>query len=127
MTSLRKIIPYRSDLKEKAKGLRQDATLSEALLWNHLKQKQMYGYRFHRQKPILNYIVDFYAPELMLAIEIDGSSHNESALRDIKRQRAIEKQGVHFLRFLDDDVKQRMGDVLITIQEWIEQFEGNVQ
>ncbi|MCF7801717.1 MAG: endonuclease domain-containing protein [Candidatus Marinimicrobia bacterium] len=118
---MRKIIPYRSDLKEKAKLLRNNSTLPEVLLWNHLKQKQMYGYRFHRQKPILDYIVDFYAPDLMLVIEIDGFSHNDSAIQDHKRQNEIEQLGIHFLRFLDGDIKHRMDDVLVTIQEWIEE------
>ena len=83
----------------------------------------MYDYRFHRQKPILDYIVDFFAPELMLAIEIDGSSHNESAAHDQKRQKDMEKFGIHLLRFLDGDLKHRMDEVLVTIQEWIEQYE----
>ncbi|MCF7798240.1 MAG: DUF559 domain-containing protein [Candidatus Marinimicrobia bacterium] len=120
---MKKILPYRPDLKEKAQKLRQNSTLSEVLLWNHLKQKQMYGYRFHRQKPILDYIVDFYAPELMLAIEIDGSSHNESVAHDRKREKAIEKLGVRFLRFQDRDIQYRINEVLITIQEWIEAHE----
>jgi len=83
----------------------------------------MYGYRFHRQKPVLEYIVVFFAPELMLAIEIDGTSHNESAVHDRSRQVEIETLGIHFLRFLDGDVKHRMDEVLVTIQEWIEQYE----
>lgn len=121
---MKKIIPYRSDLKDKALELRKNSTLAEVLLWNHLKQKQMSGYRFHRQKPILRYIVDFFAPELMLAIEIDGSSHNQSKIQDRKRQSEIEKLGIRFLRFQDVDVKHRMDDVLITIQEWIEAHAG---
>jgi len=68
----RKIIPYQPYLKELARKLRNDSTLGEALLWNELKNKQMYGYDFHRQKPLLNYIADFYCNELNLVIEIDG-------------------------------------------------------
>ena len=121
--NMRKILPYLPDLKEKARELRQNSTLSEVLLWNHLKQKEMYEFRFHRQKPILEYIVDFYSPELRLAIEIDGASHNESLVRDQTRQIEIEKLGIHFLRFQDIDVKQRIDEVLTTIQEWIEHHE----
>lgn len=66
----RKIIPYNPALKEKARELRNNSTKTEILLWLNLKGKQMRGYDFHRQKPIDNYIVDFFCNELMLAIEI---------------------------------------------------------
>ncbi|MDP2993407.1 MAG: DUF559 domain-containing protein, partial [Deltaproteobacteria bacterium] len=66
---------YNPKLKELARRLRNSSTLSEVLLWNHLKGKQMKGYDFHRQKPIDNYIVDFFCTKLRLIIEIDGDSH----------------------------------------------------
>ncbi len=66
----RKIIPYNPKLKELAKKLRKQGILSEVLLWNELKQKKL-GYDFHRQKPIDEYIVDFYCEVLDLVIEID--------------------------------------------------------
>jgi very-short-patch-repair endonuclease len=72
----RTILPYSPNLKELARKLRKSSTLSEVLLWRHLKGKQMLGYDFHRQKPIDNYIVDFFCKDLMLAIEIDGVSHD---------------------------------------------------
>lgn len=73
---MRKIIPYNPKLKDLAKKLRQDMTLSEVLLWDCLKQKKMMGYDFDRQRPINEFIVDFYCKDLKLAIEIDGDSHN---------------------------------------------------
>jgi len=69
-------IPYQPHLKELARQLRQNMTPGEVILWQHLKQKQMCGYDFDRQRPIDAYIVDFYCKPLMLAIEIDGSSHD---------------------------------------------------
>ncbi|MGH7791777.1 MAG: endonuclease domain-containing protein [Thermodesulfobacteriota bacterium] len=60
----RTIIPYGPKLKELARKLRKSSTLSEVLLWQHLKGKQMLGYDFHRQRPIDNYIVDFLATSL---------------------------------------------------------------
>jgi len=69
----RKIIPYNPNLKELARKLRNDSTLGEVLLWNEIKSKKLYGYDFQRQKPLLNYIADFYCYELALVIEIDGS------------------------------------------------------
>ena len=71
----RKIIAYNSALKPLARKLRKEGTLGEVLLWNAIKGKQIDGLSFYRQRPIDNYIVDFFCPERMLAIEIDGFSH----------------------------------------------------
>ena len=89
---IRKILPYTSGLKSLAKKLRNNMTLSEVLLWNELKQRKMLGYDFDRQRPIDDYIVDFYCKELMLAIEIDGESHQnpEVAAKDIIRQEELQ-------------------------------------
>lgn len=96
-------------------------TLGEVLLWDELKQKKMLGYDFDRQRPIDNYIVDFYCKELMLAIEVDGSSHDfeESFDADNLRQQRLESLGVRFLRFDDREVKKEMMNVLRTIEAWI--------
>lgn len=77
------------------------------------------GYDFDRQKPIDNFIVGFFCNELMLAIEIDGETHNFKVTRDIKRQQIIEGLGVRFLRFTDEEVKQNIEGVVAVIQEWI--------
>lgn len=71
----RKIIPYNPNLKELARKLRNNSTQSEIRLWQYLKGKQMMGYDFHRQKPLLNYIADFFCHELALVIELDGYTH----------------------------------------------------
>ena len=78
----RKIIPYNPKLKKLARKLRNKSTKSEVLLWNYLKGRQIKGFDFHRQKPIGNYIVDFYCSELLLAIEIDGESHYGNEEKD---------------------------------------------
>ena len=104
--SKQNMISYNPKLKELAKQLRQNSTLSEVLLWQQLKGKQMMGYSFHRQKPIQDYIVDFFCHELMLAIEIDGITHNEKMDYDMHRQKKIELLGIYFLRFHDSDVKK---------------------
>ncbi|NBB20053.1 DUF559 domain-containing protein [Runella sp. CRIBMP] len=121
----RQIIPYNPKLKEIARQLRNNSTLSEVLLWLELKGKKMRGYDFHRQKPIDNYIVDFFCHELMLVIEIDGISHTweEVAVNDEIRQRKIESFGIQFLRFDDKEIKQNMSFVLNTIHDWIVQYE----
>ncbi|MDD3006873.1 MAG: DUF559 domain-containing protein [Candidatus Pacebacteria bacterium] len=118
---MRKIIPYNPKLKQLAKNLRNHSTLSEVLLWEHLKSKRMEGYDFHRQKLIGNYIVDFFCEELMLAIEIDGVSHDEKYYCDIERQKDLEKFGVRFLRFQDIEVKRNMEGVVEAIKRWTEE------
>lgn len=116
----RKIIPYNHELKGLARHLRKNMTLSEVLLWNELKQKKMLGFDFDRQRPIGNYIVDFYCKELSMAIEIDGDTHIFRYDYDEERQRELEKYGVRFLRFEDIEVKKDMINVLRVIENWIE-------
>ncbi len=81
----------------------------------------MRGIDFTKQRPILNYIVDFYAKDIILAIEIDGSSHNEKLEADFIRQQELENIGVRFLRFLDADVKNNLNGVVIAIGLWIDE------
>jgi len=120
--SNRKIIPYNPALKEKARELRNNSTRTEILLWTFLKGKQLRGYDFHRQKPIDEYIVDFFCNELMLAVEIDGVSHIGKELYDTKRQNGLEKLGVTFLRFKDEDVFYNCDYVVKEIEKWIDNY-----
>jgi very-short-patch-repair endonuclease len=122
-TIKRKVLRYNPKLKELAKQLRNNSTLVEVLLWNELKNRKLKGYRFIRQKPIGNYIVDFFCKELFLAIEIDGSTYNNKGEEDIRRQEELEKLGIEFLRFRDKDVKNNIGDVVQSIVDWIERVE----
>jgi very-short-patch-repair endonuclease len=88
-----------------------------------LKGKKILGYQFTRQKPIKNYIVDFYCSRLKLAIEIDGESHKNKEGYDNLRQKNVEKSGISFLRFYDDEIKKNMNGVLMAINEFIKQKE----
>ena len=117
----RKIIPYNSKLKELAKKLRNDSTLGEILLWKELNNKQMYGYDFHRQKPLLNYIVDFYCYELNLVIEIDGQYHNheEQDQADLLRDKELGNYDLTILRFTEQEVRKDMINVLRVIEHHI--------
>lgn len=114
-----KIIPYRPDLREKAKQLRKNSTLAEVLLWEEIKGRKL-GTQFHRQVPMLNYIVDFYCHELQLAIEVDGDSHDEKVEYDQQREQDLKAYGVKFLRFEDIDVKRNIRFVVEEIFHWIE-------
>ena len=114
-----KHLKYNPKLKEKAKYLRNNSTLSEVLFWLQIKNKKL-GFDFDRQKPIDNYIVDFFCSELMLAIEIDGVSHNDKVEYDNIRQKKIEDLGVCFIRFLDEDIKSNLEGCVDFLKEWIE-------
>ena len=118
--SKRKILVYNPALKEKARQLRNDSTKTEILLWTFLRGRQLRGYDFHRQKPIDEYIVDFFCNELMLAIEIDRVSHIGKEMYDAKRQRKLEDLGVRFLRFKDDDVFYNCDYVIKEIEKWVD-------
>jgi very-short-patch-repair endonuclease len=111
--------PYNKALVEKARYLRNNSTLSEILLWKYLKGKQMLGYDFDRQKPIDNFIVDFFCNELRLIIEIDGNSHDDKQEYDAYRQNKLENLGLEFLRFSDLQVKTDMFNVVRAIENWI--------
>lgn len=123
----RTIIPYNPRLKELARKLRNDSTIGEILLWKELKGKQGYGYDFHRQKPLLNYIVDFYCFELNLIIEIDGQYHNheETYKLDLIREQELEKYDLTIIRFTELEVRKDMFNVLRTIEQHIEKFKNN--
>ena len=113
-----KIIPYNPKLKKLAKKLRKDMTFGEVLLWNELKRDQLWGFDFDRQRCIDNYIVDFYCKSLMLAIEIDGMSHNheEAFARDEIRQQKLESFGITVIRFTEAEMKFDMTNVIRAIE-----------
>ncbi len=83
----------------------------------------MKGYKFNRQKPIKNYVVDFYCKKLNFVIEIDGCTHNIKQESDIIRQTSIEALGIKFIRFDDERVKCDMFNVLRELEEFIEKLE----
>ena len=122
----RRIIPYNSKLKEYARQLRNNSTKSEIFLWLKLKGKQIYGYNFHRQKPIDDYILDFFCYELMLGIEIDGYSHEilEVYEKDNIKTKRMNKLGISILRFSDNQVFNEMDNVLRAIEYFIIEFEN---
>ncbi len=96
-------------------------TLSEVLLWQELQGVKMLGYDFDRQKPIDNYIVDFYCKALKLAIEVDGKFHNHDKMpeKDETRQKRLENLGIRFLRYSEIEIQKNIKYVLNDIHDWI--------
>lgn len=92
---------------------------AEVILWLQLKGRQLNGYKFRRQYSIDKFVVDFYCPELKLAVEVDGDSHyvDGAKERDEGRQKIIENAGIRFLRFTNKDVYDNLNGVLYRIRE----------
>ena len=111
------MLKYNPNLKEKARRLRTQMTDSERALWQRLRGKQVQSVQFYRQKPIGNYIVDFYAPKAKMVVEVDGSQHMESeqAARDLHRDAFLASQGLRVLRFDDREVPTEIEGVMEVI------------
>ena len=86
--------------KEFRKNLRNNSTVSEKLLWNGIKNKQL-EVKFRRQHGIDKYILDFYCPELRLAIEVDGATHetNKEIYRDKQKEELLIKSNIKLIRY----------------------------
>ncbi|MBI4795299.1 MAG: endonuclease domain-containing protein [Deltaproteobacteria bacterium] len=98
-----------------AKNLRKRSTDAEILLWRHLRGKQLAGYKFRRQEPIGNYIVDFVCFSKRIVIELDGGQHAIEADKDFKRDNWLRGQGFKVLRFWNNEVLTNIEGVVETI------------
>jgi very-short-patch-repair endonuclease len=117
---------YNKSLRGRAREMRNRSTKAEILLWdNLLKNTQLRGYQFLRQRPVLFYIADFMCFELMLIIEVDGHIHEceEVATKDATRQRDLEAVGFTVLRFSNWEVLERRDLVVAVLLDWILDWE----
>lgn len=112
----------RTSEKEKRQFLRNNMTPAEQKLWLQLKGKQLENCKFRRQYSVAQFVIDFYSPEIKLAIEVDGDSHFQEGAReyDYKRQQFIESARITFLRFTNDDVYNNTSVVCEIIREKIQ-------
>jgi very-short-patch-repair endonuclease len=92
--------------RSRAKELRNNPTEAERILWQHLRLRQLGGYKFRRQQPLGNYIVDFVCLEKRLIIEVDGGQHSTQAAYDQQRNTWLEAQGFRVLRFWNNEILQ---------------------
>ena len=117
-------IYYNPKLKEQARELRENATFTERLLWKYLRAGQLPGYRFLRQKPIDEFIVDFYCKRLRLVIEIDGVTHNDKQNYDKPRENRLKELGFTALRFDGYYILENITGALALITNCIEEIEN---
>ncbi len=105
------------NLKPFRKSLRKNATDAERKLWSKLRNKQLMGFKFHRQYSIQQYILDFYCPEKRLAIELDGSQQAEDKTREYDESRTKEllAHNIKVLRFWNNEVTSNINAVIETI------------
>ena len=110
---------YNPKLKPFARTLRSNQTDAEQKLWSHVRRKQLLDVQFYRQKPMGEFIVDFYAPAAKLVIELDGSQHLEPTQQAYDQQRSafLQQQGLRVLRFSNLDVLQQIESVMTAIFE----------
>jgi very-short-patch-repair endonuclease len=103
---------YNPDLKEYARELRSETvSRAEKYLWKVVLSRKQTGERFLRQRSIDRFIVDFFAPELGLIIEIDGNSHDHKPDYDRYRETRLRSLGYEFLRFSEGNVLQNIDEV----------------
>lgn len=97
-------IPYNSVLVEIARGNRKNQTQAEKKIWQMLRNKSLKNYKFLRQKPLDNFVADFYCAKLMLVIEIDGDSHSRQKEYDALRSERLEEYGIQVIRYHNNNI-----------------------
>ena len=104
-------------IRSRARRLRRNPTEAERSLWQKLRFWQVNGYKFRRQQPLGNYIVDFVCLEKRLIVELDGGQHAEQSDYDAKRDTWLSEQGFTVLRIWNNDVLNNFEGVTETIVE----------
>lgn len=106
-------------MTERRQMLRRNMTQPEIILWSKIRRKQLDGFRFRRQYSVSEYILDFYCPELKVAIEIDGENHSRTEMKeyDFEREEIIKSFGISILRFTNKEVNDHIDNVLERIRD----------
>lgn len=114
-----RFIPYNKKLKQYSRDLRNNMTMVEKKIWSFLRQLPV---RVNRQKPINNYIADFYCAKAHLIIEIDGESHftDEGKIYDEERTKILEEYGLKVVRFTNSEVMSNFEGVCDNILKLID-------
>ena len=112
-----------SVLQARAKNLRQNMSEAETRLWHHLRAGRLNGYKFRRQQPMGDYIVDFVCVTPKLIIEADGGQHAEQAEYDQARSLYLNGLGFTVLRFWNDEILRQTDEVLAEILRVLQELE----
>ena len=114
--------------QEKRRSLRKNMTYCEKIVWLNLRKRQL-GYRFLRQYSVDHFVIDFYCPDLKLAIEVDGASHNDPEQKkyDIQRQKYLEEFNIKFVRIKDEEFLGNPNKAFMRIEDTIKLLEKNTK
>ena len=112
------MLPYDRKLKERSQQLRKSMTAVETFLWSKIRMKQVKDHWFYRQKPIGEYIADFYCPKAKLVVEVDGGQHysNEIVEYDKARSEYMAGLGLRVIRFTNTEVLTNIRSVIEIIE-----------
>jgi very-short-patch-repair endonuclease len=104
----------RESEKSRRRAFRSSMPDAEVILWSRLQRRQLLGCKFRRQYSVGSYMLDFFSPEIKLAIELDGDSHFRAGApeHDEKRRQFIESFGIGIIRFLNTEIRENLDGVL---------------
>lgn len=116
---------YDPSLTILARELRERRTRAEAIFWQTVRDRNIRGYKFRRQKPILWYIADFYCAELKIVIEIDGGVHHEMKGQDKHRTEELKKLGINVIRYTNEQIIKELPRVIRHLEAIIDFIESH--
>ena len=107
--------------RDLCRDVRKNPTEAEALLWENLRNRQIFKLKFRRQYPIEGLFLDFYCPEVKLGVEIDGEIHldNEQNKYDLERTRILKEKGISIIRIWNSEVVNALPGVISRILDFI--------
>jgi very-short-patch-repair endonuclease len=109
--------PPGKHMRERARQLRRERTPAEDLLWRHLRDRRLEGFKFRNQMGLCGFIADFACVEAKLVVEADGSQHRFATDYDARRSTAFAAQGYRTLRFTNDEILGALDCVLANIRD----------
>jgi very-short-patch-repair endonuclease len=119
------------ELVSNARVLRNNMTRAEIILWSRLREKKINGYKFRRQQPVFDYIVDFYCHELKFIIEVDGEIHSlpEKTNYNSKRDKILKINGYHIIRLtnleIETELDSTINKIILYIDKILSPFQGD--
>jgi len=117
-------IEAKPELFRLARGMRNNSTEPEGLLWKRLRKFRSTGFVFRRQHPIDFFIADFYCHKIKLVIEVDGGYHEEEESKeyDDNRSGELERFGIEVIRFKNEEILENLDLVISKIQNKIDEL-----
>jgi very-short-patch-repair endonuclease len=105
-------------LRDRRRELRRNQTDAEKVLWAHVRSKKFLGMKFFRQYSVGPYILDFYCPEIKLAVELDGGQHSQPENREYDNARTeyIRAHGINVMRFWNNEIMSEIDGVLAKLE-----------